>query len=33
MSVAAGTLSRPVAYEKYVDASFARVARPAPIML
>jgi NitT/TauT family transport system substrate-binding protein len=33
MSVAAGTLSRRVPYEKYVDASFARVARPAPIML
>lgn len=33
MSVEAGTLRRPVAYEKYVDSSFARVARPAPILL
>lgn len=33
MSVEAGTLQRPVPYEKYVDPSFARVARPAPILL
>jgi NitT/TauT family transport system substrate-binding protein len=33
LSVEAGTLSRPVPFEKYVDTSFARVARPAPILL
>jgi NitT/TauT family transport system substrate-binding protein len=33
LSVEAGTLSHPVPYEKYVDSSFARVARPAPILL
>ena len=32
-SVEAGTLSHRVPYEKYVDSSFARVARPAPIRL
>lgn len=33
LSVEAGTLTHPVPYEKYVDPSFARVARPAPILL
>jgi NitT/TauT family transport system substrate-binding protein len=33
LAVEAGTLKRPVAYDKYVDSSFARVARPAPILL
>ena len=33
LSVEAGTLTRPVAYDKYIDSSFARVARPAPILL
>ena len=33
LSVEAGTLARPVRYEQYVDPSFARVARPAPILL
>jgi NitT/TauT family transport system substrate-binding protein len=33
MSVAAGTLAHPVPYATYVDDSFARVARPAPIAL
>ena len=32
-AVAAGALSRPVAYAKYVDESFARAARPASIAL
>jgi NitT/TauT family transport system substrate-binding protein len=33
LAVAAGALSRPVAYSKYVDESFARAARPASIAL
>ena len=33
MSVKAGTLKRPVAYEKYVDERFARNGRPADISL
>ena len=33
MSVAAGMLTHPVAYAKYVDESFARAARPASIRL
>jgi NitT/TauT family transport system substrate-binding protein len=33
LSIAAGTLKTPVAYEKYVDESFARAARPAAIAL
>jgi NitT/TauT family transport system substrate-binding protein len=33
LSIAAGTLSHPVPYEKYVDDSFARAARPATITL
>ena len=33
LSVAAGTLSRPVPYSKYVDDSFARSAQPASIKL
>ncbi|MBS0419532.1 MAG: ABC transporter substrate-binding protein [Proteobacteria bacterium] len=33
MSVAAGTLKHPVAYEKYVDEQFARSAQPAVIGL
>lgn len=33
LSMDAGTLKRPVAYEKYVDESFARVAKPAAIRL
>ena len=33
LSVDAGTLKRPVAFEKYVDESFARAARPAVIPL
>ncbi|NUZ04839.1 ABC transporter substrate-binding protein [Piscinibacter koreensis] len=33
LSVAAGTLKTPVPYEKYVDESFARAARPAAIAL
>ena len=33
MSVAAGTLKRPVAYGKYVDESFAQAAKPVPITL
>jgi NitT/TauT family transport system substrate-binding protein len=33
LSIEAGTLSRPVAYEKYVDDSFAQAARPAAIAL
>jgi len=33
LSIAAGTLSHPVAYEKYVDDSFVRAARPATITL
>jgi NitT/TauT family transport system substrate-binding protein len=33
LSVEAGTLGRPVAYESYVDESFARQAQPAAIPL
>lgn len=33
LAVAAGALSRPVPYAKYVDESFARAARPASIAL
>jgi NitT/TauT family transport system substrate-binding protein len=33
LSIEAGTLKAPVAYEKYVDDSFAKAARPAPIAL
>lgn len=33
LSIDAGTLKRPVAYEKYVDESFARAAKPAVIKL
>jgi NitT/TauT family transport system substrate-binding protein len=33
LSVKAGTLKRPVAYETYVDETFARAARPASISL
>jgi NitT/TauT family transport system substrate-binding protein len=33
LSIEAGTLKRPVAYERYVDESFARNAKPAAISL
>jgi NitT/TauT family transport system substrate-binding protein len=33
LSMEAGTLKSPVPYEKYVDESFAKAARPAPISL
>src|SRR4030095_2434350 len=33
LSVAAGTLKNPVAYEQYVDESFAKRAKPAAISL
>jgi len=33
LSVEAGTLKAPVAYEKYMDESFARAARPTAIGL
>ena len=33
LSIEAGTLTRPVAYERYLDESFARVAKPAAIPL
>lgn len=33
LSIAAGTIKHPIAYEKYMDESFARVARPAAIHL
>jgi NitT/TauT family transport system substrate-binding protein len=33
LSIEAGTLNHPVAYEKYVDDSFAQAAHPAPISL
>ena len=33
LSIEAGTLKRPVAYEKYVDESFAKAAQPAAIKL
>jgi len=33
LSIEAGTLKSPVAYEKYMDESFAKAARPAVIAL
>jgi len=33
LSLAAGTLQHPIAYEKYVDERFARLAHPAAIPL
>jgi len=33
LSIEAGTLKRPIAYEKYVDESFAKAARPAAIRI
>jgi len=33
LSLAAGTIKRPIAYEQYVDESFAMAARPAVIPL
>jgi NitT/TauT family transport system substrate-binding protein len=33
LSIEAGTLTRPVAYERYMDESFARAAQPAEIVL
>jgi len=33
LSIAAGTLKAPVAYDKYMDESFARAARPTVIGL
>jgi NitT/TauT family transport system substrate-binding protein len=33
LSMEAGTLKTPVPYEKYVDESFAKAAKPAPIAL
>jgi NitT/TauT family transport system substrate-binding protein len=33
LSLQAGTIKQPIAYEKYVDERFARAARPAPIPL
>jgi NitT/TauT family transport system substrate-binding protein len=33
LSMQAGTIKHPIAYEKYVDEQFARAARPAPIPL
>jgi len=33
LSIEAGTLKRPVAYEKYVDESFAKASKPAAIKL
>ncbi|HUK03427.1 MAG TPA: ABC transporter substrate-binding protein [Steroidobacteraceae bacterium] len=33
LSIAAGTLKHPIAYEKYVDESFVRAAKPATIAL
>jgi len=33
LSIEAGTLSKPVAYEKYVDDSFAKAARPPEILI
>ena len=33
LSLAAGTLKHPVAYEKYVDERFAHAAQPAAIAL
>jgi NitT/TauT family transport system substrate-binding protein len=33
LSLQAGTIKQPIAYEKYVDERFARAARPASIPL
>ena len=33
LSIEAGTIQRPIPYENYVDESFARSAKPAPIAL
>jgi NitT/TauT family transport system substrate-binding protein len=33
LSIAAGTIKRPIPYEKYVDESFARAAKPAAVPL
>ena len=33
LSVEAGTLTHPVPYATYVDDSFAKAAKPAPILL
>jgi NitT/TauT family transport system substrate-binding protein len=33
LSLQAGTIKQPIAYEKYVDERFARAARPAAIPL
>ncbi len=33
LSIEAGTIKAPIAYEKYMDESFSRAARPAPITL
>jgi NitT/TauT family transport system substrate-binding protein len=33
LSIEAGTIEHPIAYEKYVDESFARNAKPATISL
>ncbi len=33
LSVQAGTIKQPIAYEKYMDESFAKVASPAPIAI
>jgi NitT/TauT family transport system substrate-binding protein len=33
LSIEAGTLTKPVAYEQYMDESFARAAQAAPITL
>jgi NitT/TauT family transport system substrate-binding protein len=33
LSIEAGTIKGPIAYEKYMDESFAKAARPAPIAL
>lgn len=33
LSIEAGTLKKPIPYEKYVDESFVRAARPVPILL
>jgi NitT/TauT family transport system substrate-binding protein len=33
LSIQAGTIKHPIAYEKYVDEQFARNARPAAIPL
>lgn len=33
LPIEAGTLKRPVAYEKYVDDSFVKAAKAAPIAI